>query len=319
LLAQDYPKNCYEIIIIDDGSNDATEETVRSEFSVHDNIRYIYKEKQGPAIGRNEAAAEAKGDILVFIDSDCIATVSFLKKISECLDKDPSVSAVGGEAIPVFERGIFATLTDYYKKCYETSPHKERTFSSLDFSTIFRSDCGAIKTDVFKALGGFDPKFPWAGEDHDMSMKILANGYKICKSPDVVVYHKQRKTVGALMSKYYECGKWDTVNLKDYFRNRLILALPFEKYCHFHRFPVTALLRFKTFETVNVIMVLCFLLPSAGIALLLLYLARGYFSPGPPSRSVGQFLLNKLHVYLVEGAFIAGTITGSIKNGVLYV
>ena len=78
LLKQDLEEKDYEIIVVDDGSRDSTENTVKHFREHHGNIRYFRQENLGQGIARNTGVGHAKGQIVVFIGDDIIVTPQFL-------------------------------------------------------------------------------------------------------------------------------------------------------------------------------------------------------------------------------------------------
>ncbi len=92
---QTYPKDQFEIIVVDNGSKDNTAAVARKFTSKV----FVYKDIQGCGASRQFGSTQAKGDILVFMDGDCIAKPDWLSKIDELL-KDPTVVCVGGTGIP---------------------------------------------------------------------------------------------------------------------------------------------------------------------------------------------------------------------------
>jgi len=76
LTNQSLSRNKYEIIVVDDGSTDRTCEIAKKY-----KVNVISQGNGGPAVARNRGAREARGDILIFTDSDCIADKDFIEKM----------------------------------------------------------------------------------------------------------------------------------------------------------------------------------------------------------------------------------------------
>ena len=85
-----------EVVVVDNASTDRTREVVLS-FADQLNIRYVHEPRRGIPYARNTAVRSATGDIVAFIDDDCIASEDWLKYIEIPFLRDPNVGAVGGE------------------------------------------------------------------------------------------------------------------------------------------------------------------------------------------------------------------------------
>ena len=101
---QSYPKDLFEIIVVDNNSNDDTKKVVenwkdRSEVSV----KYTFEKKQGAHIARNSAAKLSESEILYFTDDDMIADKDLLINIVKPFDLDYNVAIVGGKVLPKWE------------------------------------------------------------------------------------------------------------------------------------------------------------------------------------------------------------------------
>jgi glycosyltransferase involved in cell wall biosynthesis len=69
----------YEVVLVDDGSTDGTPAWLRQEQARFSHVRLIEQEHGGPAAGRNRGVSHARGDVIVFIDSDLVVTASFTR------------------------------------------------------------------------------------------------------------------------------------------------------------------------------------------------------------------------------------------------
>src|SRR5262245_35313420 len=71
LVAQDYPRDHFEVLVVDDGSATSPEAGVDA-FRDRLNVQFLTQRHAGPATARNFGAAHAKGDFLAFTDDDCV-------------------------------------------------------------------------------------------------------------------------------------------------------------------------------------------------------------------------------------------------------
>ncbi|MFC1623877.1 glycosyltransferase [Candidatus Omnitrophota bacterium] len=175
-LGQDYPKDKLEIIVVDDGSKDNTEEVVKR-FPV----KYIYQERRGPAAARNNGFRNSKGDGICFIDADCVPYKDWISKLVQHYDKD-NVGAVAGS----YAVGTSRYLLDKSVHC----EIKYRHSMMPGYTTSFGTYNVLVRRSVFKELGGFNTLYYNAsGEDNDLSYRIIKAGYKIYFEKDALVSH----------------------------------------------------------------------------------------------------------------------------------
>jgi glycosyltransferase involved in cell wall biosynthesis len=95
LAAQSQP--AHEILLVDDGSKDGTVEAARKwgEGNPRVPLRVIAQKNSGPAAARNRGAQEATGDLLFFIDSDCIPEANWIEKMSTPFSDERVVGVQG--------------------------------------------------------------------------------------------------------------------------------------------------------------------------------------------------------------------------------
>lgn len=148
----------WELIIIDDGSNDTTYNIVK-QFLQHDSrIIYVYQSNRGLANARNKGLAIATGDLICFVDSDDELTPDHLKKRMRYMEQHPSVDFIHGgmKLIGPKEKQYVADLTNPGKKIHLAKCHIGGTF-------FFRKK-------ILKKVPGFKP-IPF-GEDFDFYMRV---------------------------------------------------------------------------------------------------------------------------------------------------
>lgn len=177
LMKQSYPRELYEVIVVDDGSTDQTSHIIR-QFPV----RYLHQDNQGPATARNAGAAAGTGDILLFTDADCVPDPHWIEEMSAAF-ADPQVMAVKGA----------------YRS---TQPELVARFAQIEFEERFDLLEKAGTTDMvdtyaagyryhlFRQLGGFDTRFPVANnEDTELSYRMAAAGHRMVFAPRAIVFH----------------------------------------------------------------------------------------------------------------------------------
>jgi len=183
LMQQDY-KMPFEVIVIDDGSKDDTGDAAEELGAI-----VLRKKNAGPAKARNLGAKNAKGEILVFTDSDCVPEKNWLSEMLEPF-KDKEVIGVQGayktKQKELVARFVQAEIEERYEKMKKNSRKLDWIGS---YSAAYR------KKDFFD-VGGFDESFPKAsGEDPELSFKLAKQGKKLVFNPKAIVYHTHPKSI----------------------------------------------------------------------------------------------------------------------------
>ncbi len=174
---QSLARDLYEIIVVNDGSQDNTG-AIANQF----NVTVINQQNQGPAVARNEGVRHASGEIVVFTDADCVPDKLFLEEILKPFD-NPAIVAVKG-AYRTRQTGIWARFAQVeFMERYAKLSRSE----NIDFVDSYAA---AFRKDVFEKVGGFDAHFPVANnEDVDLSYKIAHLGSMMAFNPKAIVYH----------------------------------------------------------------------------------------------------------------------------------
>ena len=199
------PKNKFEVILVDNGSNDDTPAVVRKKFS---QVKIIEAATNlGFAGGNNLGLRRAKGRFLLLLNSDTLINKNTLVKMIEYMDDNPGVGLstcrvelVTGAIDPASHRGFptpWASLT-YYLGLEKLFP-KSRIFAryhqgwkDLAASHEIDTPVGAffmIRREALRQVGLLDEKFFMYGEDIDLAFRIKQAGWQIMYTPITKITH----------------------------------------------------------------------------------------------------------------------------------
>lgn len=195
----DYPRQGFEVIVVDDGSEIPPNE-VCSAFRDRLDIELLTQPHGGPAAARNTGSLRAKGEFLVFTDDDCRSKSDWLRQLEvRCLAAPDHI--IGGRTLNLLQDNPFSQMTQLIvDTVYD---HYNRGVNGPRF---FASNNLAVPTASFHRLGGFDARFTTA-EDRDLCDRWLRQGYCMTYAPEAVVYHAHFLTLGTFWGQHFNYGR----------------------------------------------------------------------------------------------------------------
>jgi GT2 family glycosyltransferase len=177
-----------EVLVIDNGSTDNTKQVVAEYTSLKDPaVRYILESKPGKSRALNAGIRDAKGEILVVIDDDCIPGPGWVRSILKEFESDPDLSILGGRVELYDEKDLPQTLL------LQNDRIVVRTARQVFEPTVIGGNM-AFRKAVLAAIHGYDPllgpgSIGKATEDIDIVYRALRKGFKIAYSPEVIIFH----------------------------------------------------------------------------------------------------------------------------------
>jgi GT2 family glycosyltransferase len=196
----DYPRDRFEVIVVDDGSEVPPHDVVGS-FTDRLDVVLLTQAQAGPAAARNTGVARAKGDFLAFTDDDCASASDWLQCLAARFAQAKDL-AVGGRTINALPDDPYATasqlIVDVVYAYYNADPDRARFVASNNL---------AVAKDHLHTVGGFDSSFPLAAEDRDLCDRWLHHGYRITYAPEVLVYHSRHMTFAAFCRQHFNYGR----------------------------------------------------------------------------------------------------------------
>lgn len=187
LLAQDLAPERYEVIVCDSRSTDGTAEFMREMQERHANVRYLPGTYSGRAAARNAGIAAASGEIVLFNDSDILASPDLLSVHVQRHRERPNIAVVGLE-VQVKDLDDYARKRDRPEERGSLHPPNRRKLSWLYFLTGNAS----VRRDDLLRVGSFDESFTGYGhEDLELGYRLRKAGVEIVYEPRAVNYHCQ--------------------------------------------------------------------------------------------------------------------------------
>lgn len=195
LSEQSFPKEGYEIIVVDNNSTDNTKAAVQDLMAVIPNLRYIHEKEQGHNPSRNRGVREASGDIVAFTDDDVEADHDWIKELVGAFERFPDVVAVGGRTILLFLEAKPTWLSDrllyHYGDAQLGIETKYLTFPQHPFGLNM-----AFKKTCFYEVGSFTPKLGrrktenlLSDDEKELFYRISEVGLKTLYTPHAVIRH----------------------------------------------------------------------------------------------------------------------------------
>jgi GT2 family glycosyltransferase len=198
----DYPD--YEVIVVDDGSTDRTAEVARAA-----DVKVLACEHRGLAAARNSGIEAAGSEIVAFIDADAVADRDWLYHLAETIDRRGAAAAGGPNFPPAANSAVTAAIAG--------APGQPREVRGSDDSLAQLCGCNmAIVKAQLEEIGGFDPVFTAAGDDVDISWRLLRSGETIAYAPAAVVVHDRRASIGAYLAQQIGYGAGEALLARKY-------------------------------------------------------------------------------------------------------
>lgn len=201
LFKLNYPD--YEVILIDDGSTDATPQIAK----LYPNLRYFRQQNHGLSVARNTGIAMATGEIVAFTDADCRADEDWLYYLTLDFLRSDFVGMGGPNFLPPEDSPVAAVVM--------ASPGGPAHVMLTDKIAEHIPGCNmAFYKWVLEEIGGFDPIFRKAGDDVDVCWRIQEKGYKIGFSPSAFVWHYRRSSVKDYLKQQYGYGEAEALLIR---------------------------------------------------------------------------------------------------------
>ncbi|MEA5577345.1 glycosyltransferase [Anabaena sp. UHCC 0451] len=196
-----YPGDRFEVIIVDDGSDNPLDNLVNPYYHQL-NLTLIRQLNAGPAKARNTGVNAAKGQYLAFTDDDCTPEQNWLLVLENAFSKTPN-ALLGGKTMNALLDNPYSTasqlLIDYLYDYYNTNSAQATFFTSNNF---------AVSRELFNQVGQFDVTYPLsAAEDREFCDRWLHQSNKMIYIPEVTIYHAHLLTLKTFYFQHFNYGR----------------------------------------------------------------------------------------------------------------
>ncbi len=196
LAHQTVPRASYEVIVVDDGSTDAS-----AAVAAECGARVVCQDHAGAAAARNRGACAARGDILLFTDADCEPAPDWIAAMLAPF-ADPDVAGVKG----LYRTRQPALVARFAQAEYEEKYARLASSAEIDFVDTYAA---AYRRAVLLQAGGFDTAFPKATvEDQELSYRLAAAGHRLVLAPRAIVHHRHAATPWRYARRKVHLGRW---------------------------------------------------------------------------------------------------------------
>jgi len=188
-----YPN--YEVIFVDNHSNDGSVDFVIQNFRDKKNFKVIRLPKNyGFSVGNNVGAKHARGEYIVFLNPDTEVDRDWIRNLINVLETDSSIGIAQAKLLMLDHKDIIDHAGGFINPYGFVSVRgrKEKDMGQYDKISEIDFASGAamiVRRSLWKKLGGFDPIFFIYYEDIDLSRRAWDIGYKVVCVPQAKVYH----------------------------------------------------------------------------------------------------------------------------------
>ncbi len=195
VLSTSYPTNLLEVIVVDNGSLDASRRIIDAFEASDTRIRKWYSKKNlGWSPANNVGIAQAKGDIIVLLSNDLEVDKMWLEEIVNVFDRNSESGVVQCLSLSMDDRTAFDSGSNYldrfgYSYSYAPIGESEETFFAEGMAF-------AIRRSVFEKVGLLDDYYFMEYDDMDFSWRARLAGFKVYVASKAKVYHARGGTVG---------------------------------------------------------------------------------------------------------------------------
>lgn len=209
IIANNYPKDKIEILVVDGFSKDKTRDIVNDYINKYSFIKLLDNPKIIQPAALNVGIKSAQGDIIIRLDAHSYIAPDFIFKSLEYLSKTDAV-CVGGPIETVGEGFIGRAIAMVLSSVFGVGGSKFRTSKKAGY--VDTIPFGAYRKEIFGKFGLFNENLT-RSEDNDFNYRVRGAGGKIFMTPDIKVYYQAPSTLKKLLKQAFNNGWWNVKTL----------------------------------------------------------------------------------------------------------
>ncbi len=194
LAQQSVPPGDFEVLVVDDGSDDGTPDVAHEH-----GARVISQPRRGASAARNRGALEARGELVLYVDADCVADAVWIEELSRPLLEDPTLAGTVGR----YESDQRSTVARFVQLDLEGRYDRMSSHGRIDF--LNSGNCGIRRQLLLRYP--FDEKFQRL-EDVELSFRLTADGHAMIFVPEARAWHRHPEQVEVLMRRKFNYARY---------------------------------------------------------------------------------------------------------------
>jgi glycosyltransferase involved in cell wall biosynthesis len=211
IAAQDYPRDCLEVVIVDGQSEDDTRQIAEEFARGREAVRVLDNPHRRIAPALNIGFGAARGEIIVRVDGHTLIEPDYVRECVATL-RETGADVVGGPRVVHGTRFWGHVIASSLRSPLATPARFHRSVRVSEVDTVF---LGAFKRTTLDRVGLFDERFLW-NEDYELNYRIRTAGGRVCSSPRVRSTYFSRETLRELVVQYWHYGRGKAMVMRAY-------------------------------------------------------------------------------------------------------